>query len=107
VAATAGGEQGSSLGFGPQQGLVPLDVGPDELASWQQGRLVLRRESLPDAVAQIGRYRPGLVLVKGDALRKVRVSAVVRLDNLDSAIELLAAQARARVVELPGLTLIY
>lgn len=107
MAGTAVVEQGSSLGFGPRQGLVPLEVGPDELASWQDGRLVLRRESLSEAVAHIGRYRPGLVVVKGDALRKVRVSAVVRLDNLDAAIERLAAQARARVVELPGLTLIY
>lgn len=107
MAGTAVVEQGSSLGFGPRQGLVPLEIGPEELASWQEGRLVLRREPLAEAVTRIGRYRPGLVLIKGDALRKVRISAVVRLDNLDAAVTLLAAQARARVVELPGLTLIY
>lgn len=107
MAAYAVVEQGSSLGFGPRQGLVPLDISPDELASWQAGRLVLRREPLADAVARIERYRPGRVLIKGEALRKVRVSAVVRLDNLDTAVRLLAAQARARSLELPGLTLIY
>lgn len=107
MAGSAVVEQGSSLSFGPRQGLLPLDASPDELASWQEGRLVLRREPLAEAVARIGRYRPGLVLIRGYALRKVRVSAVVRLDNLDAAVTLLAAQARARSVELPGLTLIY
>ena len=86
---------------------MPLAVSPEELASWQDGRLVLRRETLADAAVRINRYRPGLVLVKGEALRNVRVSAVMRLDNLDDALKHLAAQARARIVELPGLTLIY
>ena len=49
MAGTAVVEQGSSLSFGPHQGLVPLEIGPEELASWQQGRLVLRREPLAQA----------------------------------------------------------
>lgn len=107
MAASALLEQGNSLRFGPKQGLVPLAVSPEELASWQDGRLVLRRETLADAAVRINRYRPGLVLVKGEALRNVRVSAVMRLDNLDDALKHLAVQARARIIELPGLTLIY
>ena len=47
------------------------------------------------------------MLVKGEALRNARVSAVMRLDNLDDALEHLVAQVHGRMVDLPGLTLIY
>lgn len=100
-------EQGNSLRFSPKTGLMPLNVSPDELASWQEGRLVFQRERLADAVTRINRYRPGLVMVQGDALRNVQVSAVMRLDNLDDALKRLVAQAHGRLVDLPGLTLIY
>lgn len=100
-------EQGNSLRFSPKSGLVPLTTSPEELASWQDGRLIFQRESLAEATARISRYRPGLVLVKGEALRNVRVSAVVRLDNLDDALKHLVAQVHGRIVDLPGLTLIY
>lgn len=100
-------EQGNSLRFSPKAGLVPLTTRPDELASWQEGRLVFQREPLGDAVARINRYRPGLVVVKGDTLRAMRISAVMRLDNLDDALKHLAQQAHGRILDLPGLTLIY
>ena len=100
-------EQGNSLRFSPKAGLVPLTTRPDELASWQERRLVFQREPLGDAVARINRYRPGLVVVKGDTLRAMRISAVMRLDNLDDALKHLAQQAHGRILDLPGLTLIY
>ncbi len=100
-------DQGKSLRFSPTSGLLPLNISPDELASWREGRLVFQRELLADAVARINRYRSGLVLVQGEALRKVQISAVMRLDNLDDALKHLAAQAHARIIDLPGLTLIY
>lgn len=100
-------DQGKSLRFSPTSGLLPLNISPDELASWREGRLVFQRELLADAVARINRYRSGLVLVQGEALRKVQISAVMRLDNLDDALKRLAAQAHARIIDLPGLTLIY
>jgi len=100
-------DQGKSLRFSPTSGLVPLNVSPDELASWQEGRLVFQRELLADAVARINRYRSGLVMVRGEALRNVQISAVMRLDNLDDALKRLAVQVHARIIDLPGLTLIY
>lgn len=107
VAGSALLEQGSSLHYSPTSGLEPLKVSPEELASWQEGRLVFQRQRLSDAVARINRYRPGLVAVKGEALGNVKISAVMRLDNLDDALRRLASQAQASIVELPGLTLIY
>lgn len=100
-------DEGHSLRFSPKSGLVPLNTSPEELASWQEGRLVFQRELLADAATRINRYRPGLVLVKGEALRNVKISAVMRLDNLDDALKRLAAQAHARIIDVPGLTLIY
>ena len=100
-------EQGNSLRFSAKAGLVPVATAPDELASWQDGRLIFQRETLGEAVARINRYRPGLVVVKGDTLRGVKISAVMRLDNLDDALKHLAQQAHGRLLDLPGLTLIY
>ena len=100
-------QQGDSLYFGPHAGLKPLEHSPEELASWQEGRVVLRQQPLAQAVEQLGRYRAGLPLVRGDALRRLPVNAVARVDHVDDSLRQLARQAHARVLELPGLMLIY
>ncbi|WP_370526256.1 FecR family protein [Pantoea sp. Ap-967] len=100
-------QQGDSLRFGPHEGLKPLAQSPEELASWQQGKIVLRRQSLAEAAEQLGRYRPGLTVVRGDALRRLPVSAVARLDHVDDALRQLAGQAHARVLDVPGFLIIY
>ncbi|MBK5002787.1 DUF4880 domain-containing protein [Pseudomonas sp. S31] len=100
-------QQGDSLYFSPQAGLKPLEQSPQELASWQQGRVVLRQSTLAQAARQLGRYRPGLTLVRGEALGRLPVNAVVRTDNVDDALRQLAAQAHAKVMQLPGVLLIY
>lgn len=100
-------QQGDSLYFGPHTGLKPLEQSPEELASWQEGRVVLRQQTLAQAVEQLGRYRTGLTLVRGEALRRLPVTAVARTDHIDDALKQLARQAHARVLELPGVLLIY
>ncbi|EPJ2810446.1 FecR family protein [Pseudomonas putida] len=107
VSASAVLQQGDSLYFGPHAGLKPLEQSPEELASWQEGRVVLRQQTLAQAVEQLGRYRAGLTLVRGDALRRLPVNAVARVDHVDDSLRQLARQAHARVLELPGLMLIY
>ena len=85
-------------------------TGADEVWEFGAGTGALALQllgSLGDAVARINRYRPGLVVVKGDTLSAVRISAVMRLDNLDDALKHLAQQAHGRILDLPGLTLIY
>lgn len=100
-------EQGNSLRFSLSQGLLPLATPPDELASWEEGRLVFQRERMATVVERINRYRSGMLIVRGETLREARISAVMRLDSLDEGIKHLAAQSHARVLDLPGLTLIY
>ncbi|WP_284357263.1 FecR family protein [Pseudomonas putida] len=107
VSASAVLQEGDSLYFGPHAGLRPLEQSPEELASWQEGRVVLRQKTLAQAAEQLGRYRAGLTVVRGEALRRLPVSAVARIDHVDDALRQLASQAHARVLELPGVLLIY
>lgn len=100
-------QQGDSLYFGPHTGLKPLEQSPQELASWEAGRVVLRQQTLAQAAEHLGRYRAGLILVRGEALRRLPVNAVVRVDHVEDALRQLAEQAHARVLELPGVLLIF
>lgn len=54
--------------------------------AWQRGKLIFEAEPLTTVVEEINRYRPGRVIVLGEALARHPVSGVFDLDRLDSAV---------------------
>lgn len=56
---------------------------------------------LADAVAEINRYRPGRILVLGDALAARRVSGRFQIARLDLAIDRISEAFGAHVSTLP------
>ncbi|RZT36874.1 FecR domain-containing protein [Cupriavidus agavae] len=72
---------------------APLDPG---LRAWLDGMLVVRRMPLPRFVAELGRYRRG-ILRCDPALDGLAVSGAFPLDDTDAALTLLAKALPVRV----------
>jgi len=79
----AAGEQvactGSNLGA-----VASVDI--DVVSGWRSGLLVFRDEPMESVVAELNRYRKGLVLVASRAVAERRITGVFHLDRLDEAL---------------------
>ncbi|WP_233281749.1 FecR family protein [Pseudomonas tructae] len=62
-------------------------VDTNSALAWRDGRLVFKLTPLPEVIAQIQRYRPGLVVIADDHLRSLKVSGTFYLDKLDEGLQ--------------------
>ncbi len=100
--------EGQAVGYS-RTGLGPVrTVDPARVAAWRRGRIVFDGAPLAKAVAELSRYRRGRILVLDPALAARRVSGVFRIDDIDGAVAMIAAELGARAVALPPfLTALY
>ena len=70
---------GESARYQDQQlaGVQHIDV--QKALAWRQGQLVFVQATLADVVAQINRYRPGLMLITDEQLKTARLQRCFRL----------------------------
>ncbi|MGJ7573604.1 FecR family protein [Variovorax sp. RB2P76] len=61
-------------------------VDPDSVSSWRQGELVFKQTPLPVVVGEINRYRPGRVVLVGDAQRAKTVTARIKITEIETAL---------------------
>ncbi|KAG0781828.1 hypothetical protein G6F22_009389 [Rhizopus arrhizus] len=88
--------------YGEHSGVARLgDVAADSVGAWRQGELLLEQASVADAVQWVGRYRAGPTFVRGDLSRLPAVSAALRIDRPEQALDALAATAGLQVTRLP------
>ncbi|QQB37296.1 FecR domain-containing protein [Achromobacter deleyi] len=81
--------------------MTPVRADLEQAMGWREGVLVFRDMPLADAVAEINRYRPGRILVLGDALAARRVSGRFQIARLDLAIDRISEAFGAHVSTLP------
>lgn len=81
-------------------------VRPDRIAAWRHGELLIDRLPLAEAIAEVKRYRSGMVLVLADLDHAKPVSAVFRTDRPEDALAALAAGAGLRLIRLPAGTIV-
>lgn len=70
--------------------------------AWAEGRLVFADRPLAEVAAELDRYWPGLIWVRGDALRDLRISGSFRLDDPAEVAVALAAATGAEASSWPG-----
>jgi len=100
--------EGQAARYSAQAGvsdLPGLDLA--RATSWRRGVLVFDRQPLAKVVEELNRYRPGRVVLTNAKLGKREVSAVVRLDMLDTALGTLTEELQVRRLDLAGVSLIY
>lgn len=95
--------------YGEHSGVTRLqDVAADSVGAWRQGELLLEQASVADAVQWVGRYRAGPTFVRGDLSRLPAVSAALRIDRPEQALDALVATAGLQVTRLPlGVAIIH
>lgn len=74
----------------------------EDVASWRSGTLVYKDRPLAEVVEELNRYRPGRIVLRGEALGRRRVSGVVQLDRIDGALTNFARSLDVGVTRLPG-----
>jgi transmembrane sensor len=72
---------------GKALGAVGRVDGADTVASWRRGLLVFRDERLDAVVAELNRYRKGLIVVVSRSVAERRVTGFFHLDRLDDALD--------------------
>lgn len=90
-------------------GLGPVrSIDAERAAAWLRGRLVFDRVPLAEAVAELNRYRPGRIVILDSELARRQVSGVFRVNDLDTAVGLIATELGARTATVPPLvTVLY
>jgi transmembrane sensor len=66
------------------------DVAVKDVATWRQGRLVYRKASLAEVVADANRYSEGTIALGTGALKDLEVTAAFKTDQMDVLPEMLA-----------------
>ncbi|MCI1032187.1 FecR family protein [Raoultella terrigena] len=105
--------KGQSLVLAERQGaryadnsLTRRPVSPAQFA-WRRGWLIIDKQPVSEAVAQINRYQNQTVIVVNPTLRKRTVSGAFALKQPERAVETLRQTLGAKQVTLPGMTLLY
>ncbi|WP_454797839.1 FecR family protein [Novosphingobium lindaniclasticum] len=82
------------------------DAATGDIAVWRNGELLLDRVAVSDAIAAIGRYRRGPVLVIGSVEKAARISAAFRTDKPEEAIDAIAQMSGFDVYRLAGIAVL-
>jgi len=75
---------------------------PESMAPWRRGEVVIDDLPAAQAITDLARYRRAPVWVLGGQGARIRVSGLFHLQQPDTAIVAVAAQAGLRVQRLPG-----
>ncbi|MCW0233700.1 MAG: FecR domain-containing protein [Ferrovibrio sp.] len=103
-----GADPGTVLQAG--QGMTVVDgqprAAPAEDFAWAEGRLVFTDRPLNAVLADLDRYWPGLIWVRGDDLAALPVSGSYRLDDPPAVVAALASATGAQVSAYGGRLLV-
>lgn len=82
------------------QGAV-TQVAPATLEAWTQSRLVFNEAPLPQVIAELSRYRRGILTLKGSAaMAGLHFTGVVPLDDTDAALLIIAQNLKLTVGQI-------
>lgn len=93
---------GQQLRYRPEHFGIARAVTKGDVSAWRQRLLVFKQSTLAEVVDEVNRYRPGKLILHGEALQQARVQASFSLDRLDDVIALIQDAYGARVTRLPG-----
>lgn len=82
------------------------DLGEDAGQSWARGLLVFERVMLADVVGRLNRYHTSRIVVRDQTLAQRRVSGVFLQSDAHGAVQAIAQELGARLLELPGLVIL-
>ena len=87
----AAGEAAVRGAGGQELSTAPIDIG--RALAWRTGILDFKDEPLSDVIATLDRYKPGRIVLLNDDVAAQRFNGVLSLDNIDQALEVVAASS--------------
>jgi transmembrane sensor len=99
-------EAGRQLGVGVGDRITLRAVDVNAATAWQRGKLIFNRRPLDSVVAELQRYRAGRIVVLGDRLKALEVTGLFDLDDTDRILRTIEETTKARIVNMPLLTVI-
>lgn len=97
---------GQRLGVGEGDRFRLSTVDIDAATAWQRGKLIFNRRPLEGVVAELQRYRAGRIVILGDRLKVLEVTGVFDLDDTDRILRTIEETTKAKIVNMPLLTVI-
>lgn len=99
-------EAGHVVQYGPEGISRAQSVDVGAATAWRRDKLVFNQQPLGEVLAQIGRYRRGLIWVRDETMRDLPVTGILATDDPDAQLKLLERTLPLRVRLLPWLTVI-
>ncbi|MGV6873466.1 FecR family protein [Pseudochelatococcus sp. B33] len=90
--------------LGAPSAAEPVDASIE--TAWRRGKLIFNRRPLGDVVAEIERYRSGQIIIASDRLRKLEVTGVFDLSDVEAILNTVEETLPVRVTRLPLVTII-
>ncbi|OCZ67730.1 iron dicitrate transport regulator FecR [Achromobacter xylosoxidans] len=87
-------------------GMVLAPAPRESAPAWSEGLLAFNDTALPEAAAQLARYTGKRIVVMGELARGTRVSGTAGIADPKRALDLLLAQTKVRITDLPGLLIL-
>ncbi len=75
-------------------------VEPSAVASWRSRRLVVHDASVGDMVEVLGRYLPGVIIVRDRSLNRQSISGVIDLAQPQEALNALAESQHGKLSQI-------
>jgi transmembrane sensor len=98
---------GDRLRIDRASGAVSRDrVVPSQIAAWRRGRLIADGATVAEVTAELGRYSPGLVLLRDLELGQRRVTGIYDLRDPAAALRAAVQPHGGRVTRLAGYLLL-
>ncbi len=83
----------------------PTDI--EQATAWRHKMLVFDHTSLTDVVARLNRYEGGRIVVWGKPLAQRPVSGVFPVGDMQSSLQAIADELDAKLLNLPGVSVLY
>jgi transmembrane sensor len=97
---------GQQVRYGEGIALVPTTANLHALTAWRRGLLTFDDKPLGEVIAELGRYRPGWIVIRDDALRRLPVTGVFSTTDTDEMLDALQATLPVHVRRLPWVTIV-
>lgn len=100
---------GQQIRYSDDGSLGPVTrINPENALAWRRGLVSFDNLPLKDALAEINRYTPGLIILLPEEVGSKTVTATLSIKSLDDGLEALAATQQLSVYRVSSyLTLIY
>lgn len=100
-------EAGRSAVYSHAQGVQRSDRNPARESDWAEGVLVFDGMPLVQVLDRLAAFRTGSFLLVNRGVAQTPVNGLFHIDNIDGALATLGAELHLKLVQLPGLTVLY